>query len=122
MRKLIAGLLPALVALAACGGAAGSPEARGEQLYQEKLCSSCHTVDGSQGAGPTWKGLYGSTVTLADGSTLTADENYLRESMLQPGAKTVEGFPPGLMESVVKPDSLSPGEVAALIAYIRSLE
>lgn len=94
---------------------------QGEQLYEDKACASCHSVDGSKSVGPTWKGLFGSTVKLTDGSQVQVDEAYLRESMLQPSLKTVEGFQPGLMETVIKQNSLSEKEVSALIAYIKSL-
>ena len=116
-------LIPALL-LGACGGnePTGAPATSGEGLYAEKSCVSCHTVDGSASVGPTWKGLYLSTVKLADGTTVTADEAYLRESILRPSAKTVEGYSPGLMETVIKPDSLSESEVDALVDYIRSLK
>lgn len=116
-------LTPGLL-LAACGGnePTSAPARSGEALYAEKSCVSCHTVDGSASVGPTWKGLYLSEVKLADGSTVTADDAYLRESILNPSAKTVEGYPPGLMETVIKPDSLSESEVDALVDYIRSLK
>lgn len=118
-------LAPALLfLLAACGGgnSPGPEVERGKTLYYGKACAGCHTVDGSRLIGPTWKGLYGQEVELADGSKVVADEEYLRESMLQPSAKTVKGFQPGLMETVIKPNSLSEEEVDALIAYIRSLK
>lgn len=119
-------LTPLLVfLLAGCGGSSGEQEdplvARGAELYEEKACASCHTVDGSALVGPTWEGLFGSEVKLADGSTVTADEAYVRESMLQPSAKTVDGFQEGLMETVIKPNSLDDEEVRALVAYIKSL-
>ena len=116
-------LIPALL-LAACGDEdpTSAPAASGEGLYAEKSCVSCHTVDGSASVGPTWKGLYLSEVKLADGSTVTADDAYLRESILNPSAKTVEGYTPGLMETVIKPDSLSESEVDALVEYIKSLK
>ena len=125
--RLLARALPLLFLLAACGGAgAGAPKAdplvaEGKSLYREKACGACHTVDGSKLVGPTWKGLYGSQVELDDGTTVEAGEAYLRESMLQPSAKTVKDFPKGLMETVIKPGSLSGGEVDALVAYIESL-
>lgn len=108
--------------LAACSS--NSNEAlvhEGHELAREYGCISCHTSDGSKSVGPTWKGLYGSKVELDDGSVVVADEPYLRESILQPSAKTVKGFEKGLMETVIKPNSVSEKDVAALIAYIESL-
>ena len=127
MKKLALGL-PLLFLLAACGGgASGSTKTNdplvtnGAKLYKAKACISCHTVDGAELVGPTWKGLYESTVQLDDGSVVTADEDYLRESMMDPSAKTVRGFPKGLMETVIKPGALSAEEVDALVAYIKSV-
>ena len=119
-------LLPVLaLVLAACGGTSGAQTdplvERGAALYEEKACASCHSVDGSKLVGPTWKGLYGSEVELADGSTVVADEVYLAESMLRPSARTVDGYQEGLMETVIKPNSLTQEEVEALTAYIESL-
>ncbi|MGH7425918.1 MAG: c-type cytochrome [Candidatus Methylomirabilales bacterium] len=108
--------------LAGCGRAPGENlAARGEALAREKGCASCHSSDGSPSVGPTWKGLYRSKVELSDGSTVLAGQAYLRESMLAPSAKTVKGFPEGLMETVIKPNSLSDEEVGALLAYIEPL-
>lgn len=123
MRALPAAVLVALT-LGACGGSdnsLSSQAATGEALYGSKGCASCHSVDGSMRVGPTWKGLYQSQVELSDGSKIVAGEAYLAESMLQPSAKTVANFPPGLMETVIKPNSLSDQEVGALVAYIKSL-
>lgn len=125
MRRVVR-LFPILLfVLAACGGA-GDAETdplvdRGAALYKEKACASCHSVDGSKLVGPTWKGLYGSEVELSDGSKVVADEVYLAESMLRPSAQTVKGYQEGLMETVVKPNSLTQEEVEALTAYIESL-
>ncbi|MGR5326026.1 c-type cytochrome, partial [Vibrio sp. DNB22_17_1] len=60
------------------GGNAQALADQGKTLAQAKGCVACHTINGSPGVGPTWKGLYGSTQTMADGSTATADEAYLR--------------------------------------------
>ncbi len=64
---------------------AGTPEERGAQLAQQYGCVACHSTDGSILVGPSWKGVFGHEVTLADGSTVTADEAYLREFDPQPG-------------------------------------
>ncbi|NIT55297.1 MAG: c-type cytochrome [Aliifodinibius sp.] len=78
---------------------------------------TCHSTDGSKMVGPTWQNLYGSEQTFADGSTTTADEEYLRESIVEPSAKIVEGFPP----SMVAYDFLSDSEINSLVEYIKSL-
>lgn len=112
-----------LVALAACD-VAGTTEGliqEGHNLAREYGCISCHTSDGSPSVGPTWKGLYGSMVELDDGTTVVADEQYLRESILQPSVKTVRGFQHGLMETTIKPNSIPKEEITALIAYMKSL-
>lgn len=90
--------------------------AQGERLAQTRGCLACHSTDGSPSVGPTWKGLFGKTESLADGTTVTVDEAYLKESILDPGARIVEGFP-----NVMPPFSLSEEELAALIAYLKSL-
>ncbi len=91
---------------------------RGEMIYQ-RLCASCHTTDGSKSIGPTFKGLYGKTENLADGSTVKVDENYLRESILDPNAKIVAGF-----QAVMPPfqGQLSEEEIQALIEFIKTLK
>ncbi|MCC6484379.1 MAG: cytochrome c [Armatimonadetes bacterium] len=92
----------------------------GQQLYTDKGCSACHSVDGSRRIGPSWKGLYGHTVTvLANGKpeTVTADDAYIKESILQPGAQVVQGFP-----NVMPAQQLSDAEITALIDYIKTLK
>lgn len=109
------------LALFACGGGGEDPASKGEQVAQSEGCLSCHSTDGGERTGPSWQGLYLSDVELDDGTTITADEEYLRESILQPSARTVKGYREGLMATVIKPDSLSDEQVDALVAYIRSL-
>lgn len=100
------------------GEEGGSLADRGEKLYKSKACVTCHSVDGSPGNGPTFKGAFGHTVRLSDGSTVTVDENYVRESILNPKAKVVEGFQPIMptFQGVLKDK-----DVDALVAYIKSL-
>ena len=97
------------------------PAAQGKRIATSRGCVSCHTTDGSKSTGPTWKALYGSTVILDDDEKVTANDAYLRESMLQPSAKTVKGFQKGLMETTIRPNSLSDEDVRALIEYIKTL-
>lgn len=66
----------------------------GKKVYEGKACNACHSIDGSAKAGPTFKGLWGKSETLADGSSVKVDENYIRESILNPNAKVVKGFQP----------------------------
>jgi len=109
----------AQVKAAAAAQAAGGAE-NGKVLAAQFGCVGCHTSDGSKSVGPTWQGLFGSRVELSDGTTVAADEAYLVESIVNPGAKIVAGFPEGLMPSFK--DQLSEAQVNDLIAYIRSLK
>lgn len=82
-------------------------------------CATCHSVDGSANTGPTWKGIYGTKHKLADGKEVVVDENYLRESMLDPNAKVVAGYQPVMptYQGILKDK-----QIDALIAYIKSLK
>ncbi len=59
----------------------------------DSLCSSCHSLDGSRIQGPSFKGLWGRSEKLTDGTTVTVDENYVKSSLLNPQAQIVEGYP-----------------------------
>ncbi|MDP8976820.1 MAG: cytochrome c [Actinomycetota bacterium] len=114
------------VVTAGCGGDGAEqelsgPAARGAELVETKGCLSCHSTDGSRGAGPTWEGLAGSPVELANGRSVVADEDYLMRSILEPDADTVAGFPAGLMASTVRPGTVTDDEAAAIVAYLKSL-
>ncbi|MGH9198086.1 MAG: c-type cytochrome, partial [Acidimicrobiia bacterium] len=88
-----------LSAAAACNGNGGQDLAvQGRSIAQARACTSCHTTDGTSSVGPTWKNLYGSRVPLDDSSEVIADDAYLRESILDPSAKTVKDFEKGRME------------------------
>jgi cytochrome c oxidase subunit II len=120
--RLTAALLLFSIALAGCSREEAATAAQtGRKIAEAKGCQSCHSVDGTKSIAPTWKGLYGSRVELTDGTTVVANQTYLRQSMLDPSAKTVKGFKEGLMETVIKSSSLSEPEVRALIAYIKTL-
>jgi cytochrome c oxidase subunit II len=92
----------------------------GALAYKNKGCSTCHTNNGSTLVGPSFLGLMGSTREFEDGSSIVADENYLRESMLNPLAKIVKGFPPVM--AVDGGATLSDEERSFLVAYINSLQ
>ena len=103
------------------GGAVASlPAAElGEKIYKEKGCNACHSVDGSILVGPSFKALFGHDVELQDGSTVTADENYIRQSILEPQSQVVKGFQP-VMPSFK--GILSDDDITAVIAYIKTLK
>ena len=86
---------------------------------EQKGCATCHSVDGTKGQGPTWKGIYGTMVEMNDGKSYLVDDAYLQESMLQPNAKVVKGFEP-IMPSFQ--GLLHPQDVRGLIAYIKTLK
>ncbi|MFO1519107.1 MAG: cytochrome c oxidase subunit II [bacterium] len=91
---------------------------KGKKLYSEKGCNACHTVTGAALVGPSFKGVFGHEVELEGGKKVTADENYLRQSILDPQSQLVKGFQP------VMPTfkgTLSEDEINSLVAYIKSL-
>ena len=91
----------------------------GEGVYRRAACAGCHSNNGNAGVGPTFQGLAGSQVPLADGSNVLADENYLRESILNPMAKIHQGFAPVMPGNYAQ--QLSEEQLNAVIAYIQSL-
>src|SRR4051812_16769737 len=99
------------------GGAEGSLSSMGEKLYHQYGCSTCHDLQG-KGPGPSFIGVYGSTVRLDDGSTVVADDAYIRESILQSQAKVVLGFK-GIMP--VFQGQLDEDQVRALIEFVKAL-
>lgn len=96
-----------------------SATAHGAELAEENGCTACHAPTKEKLVGPGWGGLYGSTVTLADGSTVVADDAYLTEKILQPDAKLVAGYEAGVMPSFA--EMLDADQIADVVAYIRSL-
>jgi cytochrome c oxidase subunit II len=91
--------------------------ASGQKLFTDRACASCHRTDG-EGRGPVLDGLFGKPVKLATGDVVTADEGYIRESILNPGAKIVAGFQP-IMPTFQ--GLLSEEQLLQLIEYIKSL-
>jgi cytochrome c oxidase subunit 2 len=90
----------------------------GETLRSTKGCAACHSVDGSKGTGPSWKGSWGNTHKFKDGGSAVFDENYVRESILEPAKHIVEGYP-NQMQSYQ--GLLTDREILALITYMKSL-
>lgn len=107
---------------AAAGTAAQAalpPSEKGKALLGKYGCLGCHSTDGTVKVGPTFKGLYGSGVSLADGRTVTADEGFLKESIVDPGAAIVKGFP-NVMPTFK--GQLSDDDIAAIIDYLKTLK
>lgn len=96
-----------------------TPEAFGAILYTKRGCSACHSIDGTKMVGPSWKGIYGETVDCGTGGKVMVDDDYIRQSMLEPAAKVVLGYAPVMptFKGV-----LTDREQDALIAYIKSLK
>ncbi len=95
-----------------------TPASNGEDLFTSLACSTCHTGEPS-GRGPSLHGLFGSQVTLASGETVTVDESYIRESIVEPRARIVSGYLP-LMPTFK--GQVTEEQVIDLITYIKSLE
>jgi cytochrome c oxidase subunit 2 len=103
--------------LAGRAGEGGTEMVSGAELFTAKTCDTCHRAD-SELQAPYIQGIFGHEVELTDGSSVMVDENYIRESILDPGAKVVKGFQP-LMPTYK--GQLSEEELLQLIIYIKSL-
>jgi cytochrome c oxidase subunit 2 len=99
------------------GGTTGPLSATGEKIFAELGCVTCHRTD-SQGRGPNLQGVFGKPVQLEDGRTVMADENYIRQCILDPGSKRVKGYQPIMptFQGLVSEEQLN-----ALVAYVKSV-
>jgi cytochrome c oxidase subunit II len=100
------------------GRSTGSAVENGEKLFTSLACITCHKPDAS-GRGPVLAGVFGSTVQLMDGRKVVADENYIRESIMNPQAKVVLGYQP-IMPTFQ--GTVSEENLLQLIAYIKTLK
>ena len=109
---------------AAVGPVTATPAliAKGKTLYVTEGCSGCHSLSGTAGAGPTFKGLAGSRTTLTTGQTVADDDAYLARSITNPNTEIVKGYSAGIMAPAVATLDLAakPADVRALIAFIKS--
>jgi cytochrome c oxidase subunit 2 len=96
----------------------GSLASTGAKLFADLACNTCHRPD-AQGRGPVLEGLFGKTVALQSGETVTVDEAYVRESILTPAAKITGGFQPIMptFQGLVTEEQL-----LALVEYVKSLK
>lgn len=109
-----------------------SPADRGQKWATDYGCIGCHSLDGSQRAGPTWAGIWGREEELDDGTTAVVDEEYARESILDPAAKVVSGFNAGVMpanfgerfaadEAAFQEQGVEVDILADLVEYMKTL-
>lgn len=94
-----------------------TPEQRGELLYKNNACVGCHSLDGSKIVGPSFQGLYGRQGEFEDGGTYTADDAYIKESILESNKHIVKGFAPAMPAYQFKDE-----EIADITAYIKSIK
>ena len=108
-----------IVAQQAIAEAAKTPEGQGQLLTVANGCVGCHSVTStSLPTAPTWFGIYGEKVDLANGTTVTVDDAYITESIRDPKAKEVAGFSPTIMP----PYTLTDEQITNIIAYIKTLK
>jgi cytochrome c oxidase subunit II len=87
------------------------------RLLEAKECLTCHSIDGESSIGPTFKGMFGRPTKLINGSTVIADDTYIRDAIVKPEASIVEGF-----DNVMPPPELTDKEVAEIMEYLRTLK
>lgn len=103
------------------------PIARGEYWYRTQGCASCHSLDGSKIVGPSFQGLFGRTETMIGGTTVTADEAYIYESIVDPYAKIIEGYElsPGSGTSAMPAtyaESLTEEQIQEIVEFIKTIK
>jgi cytochrome c oxidase subunit 2 len=102
--------------------AGNAPGAAGEAIMRIQGCFACHTTDGSKLIGPSYLNLYGSQqVVLREGKeiTITANDEYIKRSILDPNADITKGFPSGLMQSFRS--TLTDDDIAKIIEYLKTI-
>jgi len=99
-----------------------NPVEHGKLLWEKKMgCASCHSIDGAKVLGPSFKGTWGKDVTLATGGTVPFDENYVRESVLNPQAKARAGYEKASAMPSYQ-GRLKEDQISALIEFMKSLK
>jgi cytochrome c oxidase subunit 2 len=96
-----------------------SPVEVGELYFKRFGCKQCHSLDGKTGIGPTFKGMFGRTEQLTDGSTITVDENFIRESILDPQAKVANGYNPVMPTFQGR---FNEQDITAIIEFIKNID
>jgi len=127
VRRLATVAVLALVGVAAVAcddGGAPEPKlsadgAKGKLVAQKFNCQSCHSTDGSELAGPSWKDLYGTEITLKGGKQLTVDAAYIEQSVRDPSSQRRDDAT-GVMP-MFDEDRISDADLASIVAYIEDL-
>lgn len=104
------------------GGGGTGPGAAGEAIMRTQGCFACHTTDGTKLVGPSYLNLYGSQqVVVRNGQevTITADDAYIKRSILDPGAEVTRGFPNGLMQSYRA--SVTDADIQKIIEFLKTV-
>lgn len=96
-----------------------SPADAGQLLFTTRGCTQCHKIDGTDDIGPTLNGLFGKKRVMVDRTEITAEENYIRESIVNPQAKIIAGFDPVMPTYKGK---LKDKEITVIIEYIKTLK
>jgi cytochrome c oxidase subunit 2 len=96
-----------------------TPVEAGEILYKRFGCNACHSIDGATGIGPTWKGAFGTQRSLADGTSVEIEENYIRDSILAPQGQVAAGYDPVMPTYKGR---LKDQDITALIEFMKSLQ
>jgi len=117
-------VLAAMITLSSCGANGPGTDsvqlspaaAEGRSISNRNGCGACHGTSGEGGAGPAFANLFGSTIELDDGSTVSVDRQYVIESIKQPTAKRAEGF-----TVLMPPNGLTDAQIDLIVAYIEAL-
>lgn len=94
------------------------PAQAGARLFKTHGCTQCHSVDGTPGIGPSLKNVFGTQQPLTTGESVLADENYMRESILNPEVKIVAGYEPVMPTFKGR---LSDKQITVMIEYLKSI-
>jgi mono/diheme cytochrome c family protein len=113
------GAPPTVTATVPARGSGGGAANEGAKLFQNRGCSGCHSLTGAKQTGPPLNGLFGTKVTLTSG-TVTADDAYLLESILDPDKQIVKGYPKGIMSATIPPHSVPENDAKALVDFLKS--
>ena len=97
----------------------GSPEFKGREIFNRMACNACHSIDGTLKLGPTILNQYGKEIRHTDGTVVLIDEDYIRESIIDPLKYIAEGYTP-IMPSYEP--ILSDEEIESIVAYMKALK